>query len=368
MVSSSNSTWREVLALSLGGWRASILVLLPAALLLRSVYPRPLLAFAAAALALVPLASLLGDATEQLAGHAGAAAGALLNATFGNVTELVFGLIALAKGHAQVVKASLTGSIIGNLLLVFGLSAVIGGLRYPTMYFSRAAVGANTSMLFLAVVGLAMPALYQLSTQGTAKAGTAVINHLSLLTALVLLASYLCSFIFIFRTHRSLFRGAELGAPRVSRTTALVTMTGATALIALASEILIGEIEPVTSRLGWTELFVGIVIVAALGNAAEHSAAIIMARRNQMDLALGISIGSSAQIALFVAPLLVVISQWLPSPMSLVFNPLEIAGVIISVVVVTVASADGETHWFEGVQLLAIYAILAVFFYFVPAG
>ncbi len=367
MISTFTATWRQAFALSFGGWRASLLVLIPAALLLRSVFPHPLLAFGTAALALIPLASLLGDATEQLAGHAGAAAGSLLNATLGNITELIFGLIGLAEGHSEVVKASLTGSIIGNLLLVFGLAAFVGGLRHPTMRFSQAAVGANTSMLFLAVVGLVMPALYQLSVPRATQASEVVVNHLSLWTALVLLASYLCSFIFIFRTHRSLFRGPTPEPPHLSRAAAIMVMLVATTLIALASEILISQIESVTRSLGWTELFVGVVIVAAVGNAAEHSTAILLARKNEMDLALGISIGSSAQIALLIAPLLVVVSHSLRMPMSLVFNPLEIAAVIISVVVVTVASADGETHWFEGAQLLGIYALMAVFFYYIPA-
>ncbi len=368
MISTPTVKWRQAFAFSFGGWRASALALIPAALLLRSIFPHPLLAFAAAALALIPLASLLGDATEQLSGHAGAAAGGLLNATLGNITELVFGLIGLAEGHTEVVKASLTGSIIGNLLLVFGLAAFLGGLRHSTMRFSQAAVGTNTSMLFLAVVGLVMPALYQLSVPGAGDPGLRVVNHLSMWTAIVLLASYLCSFIFIFRTHRSLFRGPTAEPPRLSPTAAVVIMVVATALIALASEVLISQIQAVTLSLGCTELFVGIVIVAAVGNAAEHSTAILLARKNEMDLALGISIGSSAQIALLIAPLLVVVSHFLHMPMSLVFNPLEIAAVIISVVVVTVASADGETHWFEGAQLLGIYALMAVFFYYVPAG
>jgi len=318
-------------------------------------------------LALVPLASLLGDATEQLAGHIGATAGGLLNATLGNLAELIFGVIALWGGHTEVVKASLTGSIIGNLLLVFGLAAFLGGLRREKLSFNRVAVGANTSMLFLAVVALVMPALFQFSVSGTLETTGLKIERLSLWTAVVLLLSYLSSFIFMFRTHRSIFRGASFEAPSIRKSTAVMALVAAAALTGVASAILVSRIEVVTRALGWTELFVGLVIVATVGNAAEHSTAILMARKDKMDLAMNVAIGSSAQIALFVAPVLVVLSQARRQPMSLVFHPLEIAAVMFSVGVVTVASVDGETNWFEGLQLLGVYIILAVVFYFLPA-
>jgi Ca2+:H+ antiporter len=357
----------EAIRFSLGQWRISIAFLLPAAVLFQAFHLHPLVVFGTAALALVPLASLLGEATEELAGHVGAAAGGLLNATLGNLTELIIGVIALWDGHIEVVKASITGSIIGNLLLVFGLAAFVGGLRHEKLSFNRDAVGANTAMLFLAVVALVMPALFQLSVFGTLQSSGTKIERLSLWTAAVLLVSYFSSLIFMFRTHRSIFRGETHASGRIGRNTALLVLVATSALTAVASDILVGQIEFVTRSLGWTELFVGLVIVATVGNAAEHSAAVMMARKDKMDLALNIAVGSSAQIALFVAPLLVVLSQTRPSAMSLVFHPLEIAAVILSVGAVTVASMDGETHWFEGLQLLGVYAILAVFFYFLPA-
>jgi len=352
---------------ALFGWRLSIAFLLPAAICSQAFHLSPVLTFSAAALALVPLASLLGDATEQLAAHLGAAAGGLLNATLSNITELVIGLVALWNGHTQVVKASITGSIIGNLLLVFGLAAFVGGLGREKLCFSSAAVGANTSMLFLAVVALVMPALFQFSVVRSLEPVGAGIEHLSLWTAVVLLTVYGASLVFMFRTHRSLFRGAGLTTPVLTRGTALGILVVATALTVVASQVLISQIEPVTHTLGWTELFVGLIIVAIVGNAAEHSAAVMLARKDQMDLALNIAIGSSAQIALFVAPLLVIVSWARPPAMSLVFHPLEIAAVILSVGVVTAASIDGETNWFEGLQLVAVYAILAVFFFFLPS-
>jgi len=363
-----SSAWREALRFSLGRWRISILILVPAALILQALHAYPLLVFAAAALALIPLASLLGEATEELAGHVGPTAGGLLNATLGNVAELIIGFLALTSGHTEVVKASITGSIIGELLLVFGLAAFLGGLGREKLTFSSFAVGTNTAMLSLAVVALVMPALFELSAFGALRSTGSVIERLSLWTAVVLLVSYGASLVFMFRTHRSLFRGQVSASPSIAKGTAIVVLLAATALIAVVSKVLVDQIEFVTHALGWTELFVGLVIVATVGNAAEHSTAILAARRDKMDLALNIAIGSSAQIALFVAPLLVVVSQLRGSPMSLVFHPLEIAAVILSLGVVTLVSMDGETNWFEGVQLLGVYVILAVFFYFLPAS
>jgi len=358
----------DALSFALSGWRLSIAFLLPAAILSEALHLSPVLTFSAAALALVPLASLLGDATEEVAAHVGTAAGGLLNATLSNITELVISLVALWNGHIQVVKASITGSIIGNLLLVVGLAAFVGGLGREKLRFSSAAVGANTMMLFVAVVALVMPALFQLSVFRSLEPAGLGIEHLSICTAMVLLIVYGGSLVFMFRTHRSLFRGASLASPVLNLGVALGILAAATALTVVASQVLISHIEPVTRTLGWTELFVGLIIVAIVGNAAEHSAAVLLARKDQMDLALNIAIGSSAQIALFTAPLLVLVSWARPPVISLVFHPLEIAAVIISVGVVTVASIDGETNWFEGLQLLAVYAILAVFFYFLPSG
>ena len=362
------SALREVWISCFAGWRAISLVLVAAAALFEALGVSPLLTFALSALALVPLAGLLGRATEQLAEHIGPAAGGLVNATLGILTELIIGLLALRRGEIEVVKASITGSIIGNLLLVFGLAAVVGGLGRQKLALSPVAVGANTSMLFLAVVALVMPAVFQISVFGSLEARGARIEQLSLWTAAVLLLSYMASLVFMLKTHRSLFRGEWTGHPELSRSAALVVLVVAAVLVAGASEILVRQIRAVTSALGWTELFIGLVVVATVGNAAEHSTAISAARSGHMDLSLNIAIGSSTQIALFVAPLLVVVSAALGAPMSLVFNPLEIAAVILSVGAVIIVAMDGETNWFEGVQLLGVYAILGVFFFLVPGA
>lgn len=336
-----------------------MLLLVPAAIVLRLAGAKPLVTFAAAALALVPLASLLGDATEQLAAHVGSAAGGLLNATLGNLPELVFGIVGLADGHTEVVLASITGSVIGNLLLVFGVASFIGSLGRDKLNFNPAAVGANTKMLAIAVVALGIPSLFQSLHLGS-------VGQLSLAAAAILLTIYAASLLFMLRTHRNLFRGRPALQPEIGRGAALVVLVLTAGLIAATSQILVSELKFITRLTGWTELFIGLVIVAVLGNAAEHSSAVMLARRDQMDVSLQIAVGSGAQVALFIAPLLVVLSCiW--QPHSMVFHPLEIGAMLVSVGIVTVATIDGETNWFEGLQLIGCYAMLAVLFYFLPA-
>lgn len=357
----------EFLRFSLGGWKASILPLVIAAILLDKFRANPVLVFAISAIALVPLAGLIGRATEELAGHLGAAAGGLLNAALGNVAELVIGIVALWGGQIEVVKASITGSIIVNLLLVFGCAAFFGGLGREKLVFSAVAAGADLAMLFLAVVALVVPALFQLTIFGALTPSGARIERLSLWVAAILLFIYLCSLIFVFRTHRRLFSITGPAPPTVRKSTAVAVLVIAAGLAAYVSDILVGQINAVTHALGWTDLFIGLVIIAIIGNAVEHSTAIMAARHEHMDLALNIAVGSSTQIALFVAPVLVVISQFHGAPLSLVFHPLEIVAIILSVAAIALVALDGETHWFEGLQLIGVYLILTVFFYYLPA-
>jgi len=361
------SLLKQVQQLLPGRWWVSIAILVPASIVFQLLGFSAVAIFFASALALVPLAALLGFATEELAGHVGPSLGGLLNATLGNITELILGLILLWHGHIEVVKASLAGSIIGNLLLVFGLAALVGGMRREKQSFNQFAAGSSTTTLFVAVVALVMPALFNLAAFGSFEHGGATIERLSLWTAFVLLICYSGSLIFTFRTHRNLFGGITHSPPRISLAAALVALAGAATLIAIQSNILAGQVELATHALGWTDRFVGLVVIATVGNAAEHSTAVMMARRGKMDLALSVTMGSSTQIALFVAPFLVVTSQLLTAPMSLVFPPMEIVAVIFSVGVVTLVCLDGETNWFEGLQLLSVYVILVIFFYFLPA-
>lgn len=354
------------LTFSFRGWKVAAVPLVAAAIILKETHVNPVVVFAVAAVALIPLAGLIGQATEELAAHLGSAAGGMLNATLGNVTELVFGIVALASGQAEVVKASITGSIIGDLLLVFGLAALLGGIGHDRLHFSQIASSSNLSMLFLAVVALVMPALFQVSVLGSLEMSGRRIERLSLWTAGVLLACYAGSLVFVFVTHRNLFRAPIARQATASRRVAFGALVLATALAAIATDVLVTQIQATTRSLGWTDLFVGVVIVATVGNASEHWTAVSMARQNEMELALNVAVGSSTQIALFVAPILVVISQFLPAPMSLVFHPLEIVAVILSVAAVALVCLDGETHWFEGLQLLAVYVVLVFFFYFLP--
>ncbi len=364
---SEQSLLKQIQQLLPGRWWLSIAILVPVSIVFQVWGFSSVAIFFASALALIPLAALLGFSTEELAAHVGPSLGGLLNATLGNITELILGLILLWHGHVEVVKASLAGSIIGNLLLVFGLAALVGGLRREKQPFNQFAAGSSTTTLFVAVVALVMPALFNLAVFGSFEHGGATIERLSLWTAVVLLICYTGSLIFTFRTHRNLFGGKSPAPPSISLAAALVGLAGAAALIAMESEFLAGQVEFATHALGWTDWFVGLVVIATVGNAAEHSTAVMMARRGKMDLALSVTMGSSTQIALFVAPFLVVASLFFRSPMSLVFSPLEIVAVIFSVGVVTLVCLDGETNWLEGLQLLSVYVILVIFFYFLPA-
>jgi len=353
-------------------WLNVLLLAIPAAVGLHFAGQSPFLIFVFAAIGIIPLAGILGDATEALSERAGPTVGGILNATMGNATELIIAFFALRAGHVEVVKASLTGSIIGNLLLVLGLAIIAGGWNREKQTFSRLAAGANSSMLFLAVAALVMPAVFDLAVYGSLRHQDSRIEQLSLWTSGILIFIYGVSFIFALKTHKALFTpeesaaAAHAGNGAMSRKRAIGNMVVATVLIAYLSEMLVGEIDAVTKTLGWTELFVGVIVVAIVGNAAEHSSAILVARRDKMDLAFTIAVGSSTQIALFVAPVLVFLSYAVDRPMSLVFNAFEIAAITLSVLVVEMISSDGESNWFEGAQLLALYVMLGVAFYFVP--
>jgi Ca2+:H+ antiporter len=349
-------------------WLNLLLLFVPLAIIFDLLHASPLLIFIASALAIAPLASVLGESTGALASQCGPAIGGILSATMGNATEMIIAFFALHAGHINVVKASLSGSIIGNLLLVLGLSLVAGGLRNPVQRFSRTTSAMNSTTLMIAVAALVMPAVFNLTLFGTLQHHDVNLQHLSLWTSGVLIALYLLNLLFVFRTHRAAFatpQREDVG-PATSRTQAIVSLGLATVLIAGMSEILVDQIAPVTRALGMTELFVGVIVVALVGNAAENSTAVLMARRNRMDVSMSIATGASTQIALFVAPVLVFLSVAIGHPMTLVFNGFEIAAIVLSVLIVEMISSDGETNWFEGAQLLAVYAIVAVAFYFVP--
>jgi Ca2+:H+ antiporter len=335
--------------------------------------------FACSALAIVPLAGIMGHATERLAARLGAGIGGLLNATFGNAAELIIALAALQKGLQDVVKASLTGSIIGNILLVLGLAILVGGIGRERQKFDRAAAAVGSTLLALAAIGLVIPAVFHFVLEGAVHHATLTVERegvlereLSVEIAVVLFVTYLLHLLFSLRTHSHLYAGQQLDEPEAAHPaanprSAAVQLLVATVLIAWMSELLVGAVEEASHAFGLTEVFVGVIVVAVVGNAAEHSTAVLVARKNQVDLAMNIAIGSSIQIALLVAPLLVFASYVVgPAPMDLRFTVFEVIAVGIAMFVVNLVAQDGESNWLEGALLLAVYLVLGLAFFFLP--
>jgi Ca2+:H+ antiporter len=350
-------------------------VFIPAAVALELAHASPVLIFAAAALGVIPTAAVMGEATEQIAAKTGPGIGGFLNVTFGNAPELIIAFFALKEGLQEVVKASIVGSVIGNILLVLGAAMLVGGLKREKQSFNRTAAAAQSAMLLLALTALIMPALFQLiHGGGLPSVGDERVDFgsdletLSLGVAIVLMVTYALGLLFSLKTHRRLFNPyeehAEEHGPGWSIRKAMAFLAVAAVLVGLMSEILVGSIGEASHEIGLSEFFVGVFIVAIVGNAAEHWVAVLVAAKDKMDLAVGIAIGSSAQIALFVAPVLVLLSFVVgPEPMALVFNGYEIGGLVFAVLIANFLTQDGESNWFEGVQLLALYAVLGIVFF-----
>jgi Ca2+:H+ antiporter len=336
--------------------------------------------FLTSCLAIIPLAGLMGEATENLSVSLGAGLGGLLNATFGNAAELIIALAALSKGTQMfpLIKASITGSILGNILLVLGLSILLGGLKHRRQIFNRTAASMGATLLALATIGLIMPTVYYYifrSQAGLTAAEMKNVETLSEEIAVILAAIYLLSLVFSLRTHRHLFAGEETELerqhpPEWTRRASLVVLLTSTAGVAWMSELLVGSVEPAAQSLGMNQVFVGVIVVAVIGNAAEHGTAVMMALRNKMDLAVHIAVGSGIQVALFVAPLLVLASLLMGHRpvLDLHFTAMELIALILAVVVLALVSQDGESHWMEGVMLLGVYLVMALSFYHLPAA
>lgn len=342
----------------------------PVCILLELAHADPVWIFIVSGLAIIPLAGLMGKATEHLAEHLGAGIGGLLNATFGNAAELIIGFIALKAGLIDVVKASLTGSIIGNILLVLGASILAGGLKYETQYFNRTAASMGMTLLALSTISLIIPALFHMVISGHPEAHE---RELSLEISIVLFVCYILSLLFSLRTHKHLYVGDEtddsdeaIGTETWSQKKALIVLLAATVVVAIMSEFLVGAVEHTARVFGMTDVFIGVILVAIVGNAAEHSTAVLMAMKNHMDLAINIGIGSSIQIALFVAPVLVFAGYFLGQPMDLVFTAFEVVAIALATWILMLITSDGESNWMEGAQLLAVYIILGLAFYFLP--
>jgi Ca2+:H+ antiporter len=342
-----------------------LLVFVPIALVLELTHGEPVWIFVTAALAILPLAGLIGHATEELAIHTGPQIGGLLNATMGNVTEMIIAFFLILQGELEVVKASITGSIIGNVLLVLGLAFVAGGWSRSEQTFNRATANLHTASLLIAVAALVLPALFHLTPEATAFREEAV----SVGVSIVLIITYITGLAFAFKTHTQLFRThghaeGEEEKPKWSKKKAGGILGAATVGVALMSEFLVGALEPTVEQFGISKLFVGLIIVPIVGNAAEHSSAVFLAAKNKIDISIEIAIGSSTQIALFIAPVLVFVSLAVGTPMNLIFTGLEVAAVAFSGVILGFIVLDGRSNWFEGAQLLAAYIIMAISFFF----
>jgi Ca2+:H+ antiporter len=326
----------------------------------------PILIFFTAALGVVPLAGFMGKATEELAHYTGPKVGGLLNATLGNAAELIISIVAIQKGLLELVLASITGSILGNLLLILGFSVLLGGFKFGIQTFNRRQAGVNSTMLILALIALAVPSLFNYSIDQVDHAG---VEYLSLGASVVMLVVYALSIVFSFKiadTSDELVEGHEHHKAEWSLRTGVIVLVAATVAIAYLSEVLVGAVEPVVEEVGITEFFLGIILIPLVGNVAEHVVAIQMAMKNKMELSLAISLGSSLQVALFVAPLLVFISLAMGNPLTLTFNVFELIALFAASLIAALIALDGESNWLEGVQLLGVYAIIGIAFFFLP--
>jgi Ca2+:H+ antiporter len=357
------------------GYINLLLVSLPISIVLEIRHAPAIWMFATSAAAIIPLAGLMGRSTKMLADRLGPGLGGLLNATFGNAAELIIALFALRAGMVDVVKSSLVGSIVGNVLLVLGASFLGGGMKFACQKFNVTAAGLSATLLALAAIGLVVPAFFHLHLQ--AHHTTTDEQSVSLEIATVLMLSYLLMLVFSLKTHKHLYAGQAAMDSKDESTFAdveghwslwisVTVLIASTALIALMSEFLVGAVSAARQTLGLTEAFVGLIVIAIVGNAAEHSTAVIVALKNRLELSYQIAVGSAIQIALFVAPLLVFTSYGLDRPLDLNFSTLEVVAVVVSVTVVALVAYDGESNWLEGVLLLAVYVILAIAFFNLP--
>jgi Ca2+:H+ antiporter len=375
-VSAGTSFTLRRFLLSGAGWPYLLLPFIPVAVALEAAHATAALIFFSSALGVVPTAALMGRATEELAARSGPGIGGLLNVTFGNAPELIIAFFALQKGLQEVVKASLVGSILGNILLVMGAAMLIGGLGRERQRFDRTAASSQSIMLLLACVALIMPAIFELVIGGSLPSPTeeskrfpSDLEVMSVGVSVVLLFSYVAGLFFSLRTHRDLFNPPhedEEGHEPWSVRKSVGALAIAGVAVGVMSEILVGSIEEASKGIGLSPFFVSLIVVAIVGNAAEHWVAVYFASRDKMDLSIGIAIGSSAQIALFAAPVLVLISLVVgPFPLALVFNGLELGAILLAVLIANQVTHEGESTWFEGVQLLAVYAVLGFVFFFV---
>ena len=357
------------------GWPYLLVPLIPVAIVLEIAGAEATIVFAVSALGIVPTAALMGRATEELAARSGPGIGGLLNVTFGNAPELIIALFALNEGLQEVVKASIIGSILGNALLVLGAAMFFGGLRRDRQSFSPTAASVQTTMLMLAATAMIMPGIFELvEGKGLPDPGAELVNfgstveHLSLAVAIVLMLTYGAGLLFSLKTHSDIFNPpyeTDEDTWGWTARTSVIMLAVAGVAVGVMSEILVGSISEASQSIGLSEFFIGVIVVAIVGNAAEHWVAVLVAMKDKMDLSVNIAIGSSAQVALFVAPVLVIASFFIGStPMPLVFNGFELGAILIAVLAANHVTQDGKSTWFEGAQLMALYLILGIAFFY----
>ena len=350
-----------------------LLVFAPIAVVLNLVGADHLILFAMAIIGLIPLAKLIGDSTEHLATHYGATLGSLLNVTFGNAAEIIISVVAINAGLIELVKASITGSILGNIMLIFGLSLIAGGVKHKEQIFNRENAGLQSSLIFLAIIGLAIPTILSTTVLKPIDLESQLkVQILSDVLAIVLICVYVAGILFTFFTHKHLFvapGGAdevlEQNHNRWSNRKSFLILGASMVGVVAVSEILVGSVEETSKQFGFGELFVGAIIVGIVGNAAEHSSAILLARKGKIDLSIGIAAGSGTQIALFVVPILVMVGIILGQPFTLEFTLYELATLFLAAIIMNLIAHDGKSNWFEGIMLTAVYLIIAIGFYFI---
>ena len=357
-----------------------LLVFVPISVILDLVHADHIIIFIIAVIALIPLAKLIGDSTEHLSTHYGSTLGSLLNVTFGNAAEIIIAVVAINAGLIDLVKASITGAILGNIMLIFGLSMIAGGIRKKEQLFSRENAGLQSTMIFLAIIGLAIPTVLSSTILKPAEIENQLkIQFLSDALAIILLSVYIAGIVFTFFTHKHLFVSPQMEEENHNHNIATTTTTTkhwdkkrAFFMLAISmvgvvvvSEILVGFVEETSKQFGFGEVFVGAIIIGIVGNAAEHSSAIILARKGKIDLSIGIAAGSGTQIALFVVPLLVIFGIILNQPFTLEFTIYELVTLFLAAIILNLIAHDGRSNWFEGVMLTAVYIIIAMGFYFI---
>lgn len=339
-----------------------LMIFIPVSIILRIIKADAIWIFSSACLSIIPLAGLMGEATEEISAFSGPRIGGFLSATFGNATELIISIFALKEGLFDVVKASIAGSVIGNILLVLGASMLVGGAKFKIQKFNENAIETSSSMLLFALIGLIVPAIF-MHTVKPEKLNTASYEMVSVSVAVVMFLIYIFGLYFSFYTHKDLYGSEhdEAVEARWSLKKSIFILILATVAVAVESELLVSSVEPVTHNFGISKFFIGIILIPIIGNAAEHSTAVLMALKNKMDIAFEIAIGSSLQIILFVAPILIFLSLFF-TPMSIIFNEFELIAMLAAVLIANKVSADGESNWLEGLQLIAVYLIIAISF------